>query len=187
MKSGRIWAVLAGVVLWAVDESYVRSHPGAASVLGRDGALSWIVLAIATAALVWAVVPIAWSRLLSALGRGEPRFFAPDASDTEQAAADEELQRITKMTDEEAAERAWQDWLAGERRREEARFVKRRGWASGSRASMRSYVKAIRAEIELDRSMVDPEDPDDSMRGDIRRLEEELAWAERELERMPNP
>lgn len=186
MKSDRLWVGLAVVVIWALDQTWVRTHPGATSLLGREGPLSMMILAVLAGMVLWLSVPLLWQRLLGAVGRGEPRFFAPDPADTEQVAADAELERITKMTDEAESDRAWQAWLVGERRREEARFVKRREWARASRAAMKSYVKAIRAEIELDRTMIDEDDPADSMRDDVKRLEEELVWAEAELERMPN-
>lgn len=184
MKSRKLWAVLLGLVVGALDVTYTRSHPGAASLFRRDGPLVWVLIVCGAGVFVWALASLAWLGLRSALGHADPPYFTPDPNDTEQAAADAELQRINGMTDEAAAERAWRDWLIGERRREEARFVKRREWAGASRASMAGYVKAIRDEIALDRSMLDAEDPEDSLHGQVRRLEEELAWAEAEFDRM---
>ena len=37
------------------------------------------------------------------------------------------------MTDEAESDRAWQAWLVGERRREEARFVRTAQWARVAR------------------------------------------------------
>lgn len=183
MKSGKLWALLVGVAIWLLDEAYVRSHPGAEPLTGRNGVLSMAVAVAVIGMVAWVLAPVLWARLRGAAGHEETPFFAPDPADMEQVEADAELERIGDLTDEDEYARAWNAWLVGERRREEARFVRRRERAQVSRDEMKRYVKEIRAELEFQRSMLDPKDPEDSTRDDVRRLEEELAWAEAEVER----
>ncbi len=186
----KVVSTVVTLVLLLLDEWWTRSHPG-------DGSLAAHPFLVALIGFFFLLVVAAFALPRSAqralgLDSGPEAdadgWFDPDDSDPEQQQeADRELQRITKMGDDPAAEPAWQAWLAAERRREESRFVKRRARAGESRALMTSYVQAIRAELALDRSMIDAEDPEDSMRGDVKRLEEELAWAETELGRMSTP
>ncbi|MBK7366811.1 MAG: hypothetical protein IPJ04_02610 [Candidatus Eisenbacteria bacterium] len=175
------------LMLW-LDEWWTRSHPGDGSLTSHPfliGLIAFFVVLLVASFLI----PRSAQRALgldSNIDADPDGWFDPDDSDPEQQEADRELKRITKMGDDPAAESAWQAWLAAERRREEACFVKRRARAGDSRERMTSYVSAIRGELAFDRSTIDPEDPEDSARAVVRRLEEELAWAEAELERMPN-
>ena len=77
-EADRLWVGLAVVVIWALDQTWVRTHPGATSLLGREGPLSMMILAVhgRHGALV---VPFRFSGSAcegGAVGRGEPRFFA---------------------------------------------------------------------------------------------------------------
>lgn len=184
MKGGRFWVLLAAIAIWLLDDAYVRSHPGAVSLAKRDGLLPIAVGVTVLGLVAWGFLPVLWAKIRKAAGHEQVPFFAPDPTDAEQAAADAELERIGDLTDEDEYARAWNAWLVGERRREEARFVRRRERAQVSRDETKRYVKEVRAELEFERSMLDPKDPEDSTRDDVRRLEEELAWAQAELERM---
>lgn len=179
-----VLALVGMIVMLALDERWARTHPGAASFFSRPFILGWLGIMLA-AAVVSVFLPRTTQRELGLdPDEGSDGWFDIDDLDPEQREADRELKRITKLKDDPEAANAWQVWLAAERRREEARFVKRRARAGESRDLMKSYLAAIREELAADRSMLDAEDPEDSLHGQVRRLEEELAWAEAEFDRM---
>jgi hypothetical protein len=183
MRWSRVWPYLLGGAIGLLDLFYARSHPGAPRVWNR--LISLLVMAFGVVFLVEMIrllSPIGLRALGRLFGLREEPFFAYDPNDAEQRAADRDLDRIVKLTDADAYNAAYSSWLEGERRREEARFVRRRERAIRSPRSMKQYLEEIQETIKSNEVASAPGDPDNDLLPEIERLRSELAWAEHQLE-----